>query len=181
MPATPTFQLNTLSLSSPLWQFALGLWQEPSNVANLMHLQNQYQARVNMLICALWLGKQGIEATKALLEAQTTTQAWHERYVINLRQLKQDLAKGVALREQLAQAELSAEAFEIAQLHDLLAQHTNKQKADCAAQACALNLHALLGNSTLASEQGRLSALIQTTLELSDNNAIIAALTEVQR
>lgn len=173
------FQLNALSTNSPLWQFALDLWQAPSNVAILMHLQNQHQARVNMLICALWLGKQGIGATKALLEAQTATQAWHERYVINLRQLKQDLAKGVALREQLAQAELSAEKLELAQLHDLLAQHTNKQKADCAAQACAVNLYALLGSHTLASEQSKLSELIQTTLERSDNKMIIAALNEV--
>jgi uncharacterized protein (TIGR02444 family) len=98
---------------TPLWQFALALWQQGAARDILLRLQEQGWS-VTRLLCATWLASQG--APYSGDEPQAIRQ-WRRNVTESIRSLKKSLDKSdsllISLRESLASAELEAERIEL--------------------------------------------------------------------
>ncbi len=47
------------TIKPDLWRFALGRWQDKAFEKGCLHLQDEYQVPVSLLLCGLWLAEQG--------------------------------------------------------------------------------------------------------------------------
>lgn len=155
---------NSLEQDNALWRFALDTWQTPAIQQVLLDLQDRHEARINLVLAALWLAHNQCCAPQAIESAALKTQAWHNTYVIGLRRLRKGLAKGLPLREQLAEAELSAEHLELAELYRLLAPTAFASAPQQAANSAIVNLKAVLPECVMRLEEAALETLIQSTL-----------------
>ncbi len=100
-------------LDTPLWHFALQLWQDRDIAALCLELQAAGWS-VTRLLCASWLAWQGRR-----FEGEPAQVAqWRTGMTAPLRAMRQSLAKEsattTALRAQLAKAELESERVELA-------------------------------------------------------------------
>lgn len=117
------------NLDTPLWQFALSLWQRDDARELCLALQQQGWS-VTRLLCAGWLASQGQPYSGA--EPETVMQ-WRENVTESIRSLKKSLSKSdsllAPLRESLARAELEAERIELYQawqaLRDIGPEHNS--------------------------------------------------------
>lgn len=104
---------ETLDISSPLWAFALTLWQKTGVEPLCLALQDQGWS-VTRLLCACWLTSQG----KVFSSESLTVIQWRQQMTEVLRALKKSLPKDhdalAKLRAQLASTELEAERVELA-------------------------------------------------------------------
>ena len=111
---------DSLDLSSPLWVYALALWQTPGAESLCLALQKKGWS-VTRLLCACWLSSLGKEFTG---EPENVVQ-WRTQMTSVIRLLKQSLPKNhnalTNLREQLASAELEAERIELALTYQAIA------------------------------------------------------------
>lgn len=98
---------------TPLWQFALSLWQQEAARDLCLGLQEQGWS-VTRLLCAGWLGTRGLAYTG---DEPQAIQQWRRNVTESIRSLKKSLNKSdsllVPLRESLARAELEAERVEL--------------------------------------------------------------------
>ena len=147
-----------------LWRFALSTWQSPKIQRVLLELQDKHEIRVNLILAALWLAHNQCCAPRAIESAALKTQEWHNTYVIGLRRLKKDLAKGLPLREQLAEAELSAERLELAELYRLLDPATIASAPQQGTRSAIANLRAVLPDSVMRIEEATFETLIHASL-----------------
>ncbi|GGY73607.1 DUF2390 domain-containing protein [Marinobacter zhanjiangensis] len=112
MPETDT-RHNGPDTDTPLWQFALALWQQDAARDLLLCLQEQGWS-VTRLLCAAWLASQG--AAWSGNEPQAIQQ-WRRNVTESIRSLKKSLDKSdsllTPLRESLARSELEAERVEL--------------------------------------------------------------------
>lgn len=100
-----------------LWDFALALYSSPGVEETVLHLQDQANANVNVLLWACWLQKRGIVLTESMLaSAKAAIESWDESVVQVLRKLRRQLkseegksAVIAALRGEIKSAELLAE------------------------------------------------------------------------
>ncbi|BAP13115.1 MAG: hypothetical protein AOY29_10830 [Alcanivorax borkumensis] len=46
-------------IKTDLWRFALGCWQDKAFENGCLHLQDEYQVPVSLLLCGLWLAEAG--------------------------------------------------------------------------------------------------------------------------
>lgn len=100
---------------TPLWRFALALWQQEQARHLCLQLQQQGWS-VTRLLCAGWLASQGINYSA---DEPSSLRQWRMNVTEAIRSLKKSLSKSdslvAPLREALARAELEAERAELYQ------------------------------------------------------------------
>lgn len=98
---------------TPLWRFALSLWQQEAARELCLALQDQGWS-VTRLLCAGWLARDGRRYSG---EEADAIQHWRRSVTESIRSLKKSLPKSdsllTPLRESLARAELEAERIEL--------------------------------------------------------------------
>ena len=123
---------SQLKLETPLWNFAIQLWQNTDAQRILLGWQNKYQTRVNSCLSALWIARENISAT-GLGEAINASETWHQEQVRPLRQLRKALDTNPTLEEHqqhLLKAEISAEQFELAYLYQHIMNRQDKTRSN---------------------------------------------------
>lgn len=112
----------------PLWDFSLALYGSPNVERICLTLQDEFKAKVNLLLWCCWLEARGIRLTPLRLEqALQRTASWEESVIKPLRQLRQAIKQeyGVgegaveACRQKIKMAELAAEKVELDSLEAL--------------------------------------------------------------
>jgi uncharacterized protein (TIGR02444 family) len=126
---------HSLQLDSPLWKFAVSLWQDSAISTHCLALQAAGWS-VTRILCASWLASLGLN----FREEHADVSSWRIRVTAPLRATRQSLPKNEAavasLRQQLARAELEAERIEIALAYASLAEGLHPQAvADMAMMA----------------------------------------------
>lgn len=107
-----------------LWRFACEQWENAALRNLLLRLQDEQGYRVNMLLFACWCATNGIRLHEHITQAAAQTEAWHEKMIIPLRDLRRSASEAFSAEEVgqvLQEAELLAEKAEITLLHDLVA------------------------------------------------------------
>lgn len=109
-----TFQQDKApETDTPLWRFALTLWQQEPARDTCLALQ-QHGWSVTRLLCAGWLATQGLGYSGKEPES---LQQWRRNVTESVRSLRKSLNKSdsllAPLRESLARAELEAERVEL--------------------------------------------------------------------
>lgn len=98
---------------TPLWRFALALWQQEAARELCLGLQQQGWS-VTRLLCAGWLGHNGMPYNG---REPAAVMEWRHNVTESIRSLKKSLSKSdsllTTLREALARAELEAERVEL--------------------------------------------------------------------
>lgn len=98
---------------TPLWRFALTLWQQEEAREFCLVLQ-QHGWSVTRLLCAGWLASQGLGYSGT---EPDSLQQWRRNVTESVRSLRKSLSKSdsllAPLRETLARAELEAERIEL--------------------------------------------------------------------
>lgn len=98
---------------TPLWRFAIALWQQERARELCLQLQDQDWS-VTRLLCAGWLASKGVRYSGTEPESLSY---WRRNVTESIRSLKKSLSKSdsllVPLRESLARAELEAERVEL--------------------------------------------------------------------
>jgi len=103
-------------MSSDLWSFSLGTYARPGVETACLALQSA-QVNVCLLLCALWLGQQGVACNEQRLQQlQSVAEPWEADVVGPLRALRMrwkaianEDAELKTLREQVKALELEAE------------------------------------------------------------------------
>ncbi|WP_395677121.1 TIGR02444 family protein [Inquilinus sp.] len=119
-----------LPLDGPLWRFATRVYGRPGVAQACLALQQRFDADVNLLLFAAWLGAERGVALSAPLsrQAQRRVDAWHEDIVRPLRAVRQRMKTGPApapcgateaLRDALKAVEIGSERIELAVLETL--------------------------------------------------------------
>ena len=111
MPANEPGQ--TPDTDTPLWQFAVALWQQQDASTLCLDLQQQGWS-VTRLLCAGWLASEGREYAG---DEPDELRQWRSTVTESVRSLKKSLDKSdtlfQSLRQALAKAELEAERIEL--------------------------------------------------------------------
>lgn len=119
-----------LPLDGPLWRFATRVYGRPGVAQACLALQQRFDADVNLLLFAAWLGAERATPLPAALahEARQRVTAWHEEIVRPLRAVRQRMKAGPApapcaateaLRDALKAVEIGSERIELALLETL--------------------------------------------------------------
>ncbi|WP_404367574.1 TIGR02444 family protein [Marinobacter sp.] len=113
MTAAELLSKQELQPDSPLWRFAIRLWQHGEISELCLRLQDRGW-RVTAVLCASWLASRG----QAFDEEPSEVPEWRRQITSPLRAMRKALPKdsgaGAELRASLAQAELEAEKLELA-------------------------------------------------------------------
>jgi len=119
-----------LPLDGPLWRFAARVYGRPGVAQACLALQQRFDADVNLLLFAAWLGaERGTPLPDTLARrAQRRVDAWHEDIVRPLRAVRRRMKTGPApapcaateaLRDALKAVEIGSERIELAMLETL--------------------------------------------------------------
>ena len=119
-----------LPLDGPLWRFATRVYGRPGVAQACLALQQRFDADVNLLLFAAWLGAERGMALSVPLsrQAQRRVDAWHEDIVRPLRAVRRRMKSGPspapcgateALRDALKAVEIGSERIELAVLETL--------------------------------------------------------------
>lgn len=119
-----------LPLDGPLWRFATRVYGRPGVAQACLALQQRFDADVNLLLFAAWLGAERGMALSVPLSrlAQRRVDAWHEDIARPLRAVRQRMKAGPApapcgateaLRDALKAVEIGSERIELAVLETL--------------------------------------------------------------
>lgn len=161
---------ESLELQSPLWHFALALWQDGETEQICLSLQGRGWS-VTRLLCALWLARHGVRPCP---EPESVTK-WREQVTGTLRALRQGLPREStavgSLRKTLAEAELKAEQVELALAFPALSAHIQQSgKLNKDTELIRAHLHGSAPDSmTLDRETDALmNALIQRVRRNTD-------------
>lgn len=113
MTAAELLSKQKLQSDSPLWRFAIRLWQHREISELCLRLQGRGWS-VTAILCAGWLASRG----QVFEEEPPEVPEWRRQITSPLRAMRQALPKdsgaGAELRASLAQAELEAEKVELA-------------------------------------------------------------------
>ncbi|MGO1077550.1 TIGR02444 family protein [Inquilinus sp. CA228] len=119
-----------LPLDGPLWRFAQRVYSQPGVAQACLALQQRFDADVNLLLFAAWLGAERATPLPAPLarQAQQRVAAWHDEIVRPLRAVRQRMKTGPkpapsgateALRDALKAVEIGSERIELALLETI--------------------------------------------------------------
>lgn len=114
---TPT---STLLPSHPFWNFSLLIYEQELTQQALLALQNKHGLNINMLLFCCWYAatNQGQLNKQEIKQLLTTIHTWHERIVMQLRFIRDQLknsstaAWANAIRQEILSAELMGEHIE---------------------------------------------------------------------
>lgn len=127
-------------MSNPFWQFSLAVYALPAVQAECLALQDAHDIDVNVLLFSAWIGGcAGIRLSSTNLDrARGAVEAWNRDVVKPLRQARRAAKalapEAAALRQSMAEAELTAERTEQDILH-ALAMPAGAKDADGPAEA----------------------------------------------
>ena len=171
-----------LPLDGPLWRFAARVYGRPGVAQACLALQQRFDADVNLLLFAAWLGaERGTPLPDALARrAQRRVDAWHEDIVRPLRAVRQRMKTGPApapcgateaLRDTLKAVEIGSERIELAVLETLAPEAEQRAPGPDREAITRGNLRAVLALSArddLLAEAGRaVRAIARASLEVA--------------
>jgi uncharacterized protein (TIGR02444 family) len=149
-----------LRCDSPFWTFSLAVYAQPGVAAECLALQDACNIDVNILLFCAWLGAdRGLVLTEQNLAAiDAHVRRWHETVVRPLRAVRQamkpmpEMADDavMALRKEIATAELRVEQIEQAILFEAVSGLSQGAEAASAAQAVPGNVTAFVRRSARA-------------------------------
>ncbi|MEP5230526.1 MAG: TIGR02444 family protein [Alloalcanivorax sp.] len=106
-----------------LWRFALGRWQDKVFEKACLHLQDDYQVPVSLLLCGLWLAESGKQPdARTGRRLAELAEQFEADYLRPLRQVRRQAAQDDRLPEfkrQLQQVELEGERWLLTTLPSL--------------------------------------------------------------
>jgi len=106
-----------------LWRFALGRWQDKAFEKACLHLQDDYQVPVSLLLCGLWLAESGKQPdARTGRRLAELAEQFEADYLRPLRQVRRQAAQDDRLPEfkrQLQQVELEGERWLLTTLPSL--------------------------------------------------------------
>ncbi len=112
-------QFATESGDNPLWAYALAVYDRPGVQQCLLTLQNEHQADVLLLLADNWLRSE--QRCWPQAAPGVNYLHWRDTMIRPLRTLRQSLSRDAEpLRQQLLNAELSAEREGVKRLYRLL-------------------------------------------------------------
>lgn len=135
-----------------LWDFSLALYRVPAVERICLQLQDEAQAKVNILLWCRWLETRSIRLTTArLTQALQRINSWDESVVEPLRQLRRTIRQtyGVddesveACRQRIKTAELAAEKVELEWLECLADEWTVDPAPPCQGENLQLYLRSI--------------------------------------
>ena len=177
--------------AADLWAFSLRTYARPGVEAACLDLQDRRGLDVNLILCACWLGGQGVRLRAdrvAVLEAAAAP--WRQRAILPLRTLRRALktalpellsagsgldADAAALRDRVKEVELAAERVE----QRLLARLADGWPADAppGPGTVAFNLARLAGFGP--DDEDALLALLEAASPGADRPELDAALSRL--
>jgi len=106
---------------NPLWIYALKVYSQPGVEAQLLQMQDEYDADILWLLTALWLHSEA-RGLSAEMMNQPEYKHWREAMIRPLREQRRlcDKAEHHALYELLKKAELEAERYGLDMLYRAL-------------------------------------------------------------
>ena len=113
-----------IPLQNPLWDYACGVYSQAGVEAELLVLQDEHEADINLILQALWLASAGIEWIPECIPDDY--QPWVTEQVIPIRNMRRRLKtqwveqRGVGFedfRHQVKKLELQAEQYALAMLY----------------------------------------------------------------
>lgn len=113
---------------STLWDFSVALYASPALEKICLHLQDEWQANVNVLLWCCWLELRQTPLTSGRLDrALEQLESWHQMVVEPLRQARRDIKQQCDVndvdvsncRQMVKAAELAAERVEQSWLETL--------------------------------------------------------------
>jgi len=111
-----------VNTDNPLWTYATTLWQHEAAKYCLLAQQDDQGLRINLLICAMWLGAQSRKIAPVLPDLMEATQTLYYDTILPLRRLRQQSAQhssNTIVKKALLKAELRAEREELAIMYAL--------------------------------------------------------------
>jgi len=117
---TIPYDLGTLALDNPFWQFSLQQWNNNALQEILLELQDEQGFRINILLFSIWLAFERKTLHSYLTNIIESTEQWHTQVVHPLRQVRKSLPKILpkpSLKAQIQENELQAEQIEQAILY----------------------------------------------------------------
>lgn len=106
---------DDLQLDNDFWQFSLSIWQDKKIQEALLRLQDIQHLRVNLLLFSMWLGIERKSISHHFIMALKSTEAWHQRVVSPLREVRKALplqSPLPMLKPHVQNSELLAEQIE---------------------------------------------------------------------
>jgi uncharacterized protein (TIGR02444 family) len=113
-----------IPLQNPLWEFACQVYSQAEMEAELLVLQDEHGADINLILQALWLASEGIEWMPECIADDY--QPWVTEQVIPIRNMRRRLKtqwveqRGLGFedfRQQVKKLELQAEQYALAVLY----------------------------------------------------------------
>lgn len=106
-----------------LWRFALGRWQDKAFEKACLHLQDDYQVPVSLLLCGLWLAESGKQPDartgRRLAELAEQFEADYLRPLRAVRRKAGEDSRLPEFKRQLQQVELEGERWLLTTLPSL--------------------------------------------------------------
>lgn len=143
--------------SNPLWEFSLATYGRAGVPQECLALQGAHDADVNVVLCVLWLGKEGYRVARvdffSMLDALVGD--WHHNVVRSLRHVRRWMkvhehpnpAASETLRDDIKRIEIEAERLEQERLYAFAISHLAAlEKCEGGEVAMAENLAAYLGH-----------------------------------
>src|SRR5688572_7909660 len=103
----------------PFWKFSIKIYGLPEVEQSLLTLQNERGLNINIILFCCWysFGDQGRFNKQEIRQIVTNIQAWHDRIVLPLRRIRQQLkpvkeSKWQMVRQEVLKQELFAEQIE---------------------------------------------------------------------
>ncbi|MGL4967436.1 MAG: TIGR02444 family protein [Inquilinus sp.] len=169
-----------LPLDGPLWRFAARVYGRAGVAQACLALQQRFDADVNLLLFAAWLGAERRTPLPDALarRAQRRVDAWHEDIVRPLRAVRQRMKTGPApapcgateaLRDALKAVEIGSERIELAVLETLAPEALpGRPDLDGIVRGNLRAVLALSARDDLLAEAGRaVRAIARTSLEVA--------------
>ena len=135
-----------------LWDFSLALYSVPAVERICLQLQDEAQAKVNILLWCRWLETRSIRLTTArLTQALQRINSWDESVVEPLRQLRRTIRQTYGVdeesvevcRQRIKTAELAAEKVELEWLECLADEWTVYPALPCQGENLQLYLRSI--------------------------------------
>ena len=113
-----------MTVENPLWLFACNFYRKPGIAAALLALQDSAGLNVNLMLTAIWLGRQQLAWSPEQLQQLLATLTPTDAVLLPLRQARRALKKldDASLYAQAQQLELAIEQQQIAGLYTLCQQ-----------------------------------------------------------
>ena len=137
---------------SPFWNFSLSIYSKPGVPAACLVLQDEGRADVNLVLFALYLGRQGRKMTAGdVRKIAQTTEPWRAGIVVSLREARRALKEppppfagplADALRKSVKAAELESERIQQETLFVTFPEQNLGVAEPDYASACAANVEA---------------------------------------